>query len=219
MVGTDHGGLHVSMFEQHDDPDVIIPDKIAQPLVYSAQLLLINAIVAIALLQYGLFAVIFILYLTSVWHWREPRFSSIARRADYLAVVTAVSYGSYVAAMITDPIGPIVWFGGMIIIFFIFVSNETLYYLQVRRFPDGSPSVPTMTPHGRHRDPERGDYPDIDRHPCATLCCHPKGTEPNTAEREWVYQRTVFVHMVCVHIFANALALFLIVFAYALQDN
>lgn len=36
-------------------------------------------------------------------------------------------------------------------------------------------------------------------------------TKPNTAERDWVYKRTAFVHLTCVHVFANALALTLII--------
>lgn len=36
-------------------------------------------------------------------------------------------------------------------------------------------------------------------------------TYPNTMERERVYKRTVYVHLLCIHVFANALAFVLII--------
>jgi hypothetical protein len=37
-------------------------------------------------------------------------------------------------------------------------------------------------------------------------------TYPNTGEREWVYYRVAFIHLLCIHVFANILALVLILF-------
>lgn len=37
------------------------------------------------------------------------------------------------------------------------------------------------------------------------------GTLPNTQERDFIYTRTVWVHLICVHIAANALAIALVI--------
>lgn len=113
------------LFEQHDDADVIIPDKIARPLVYSATLLFVNAIVAISFLNYGLFAVLMFVYITSLFHWSKPRFSAIARRVDYFAVFVAVLYGSIYAIVIIKKLKYLLmWFIGLSVISVIFICNE-----------------------------------------------------------------------------------------------
>lgn len=115
--------VNIELFEQHNDDDVIIPDKIAFPLVISSHLLLVTAVVAIIFQHYGIFAVIFAVYLTSIWHWSKPRFSRIARYADYIAVFTAVIYGSYVAAHLSMKYY-LIWFCGLGLISIIFITNE-----------------------------------------------------------------------------------------------
>lgn len=164
-------------YPQHGDDDVIIPDNLAWPLVISSHLLLVSAIVAVAFARYGLFAVLFAVYVTSIWHWHKPRFSRIARYFDYVAVFTAIGYGSYVALTI-DQTYMLVWFIGIAVIGTIFVANEATYYLNARS----------------------KDSPE-------SLC----GTAPYTIERERVYQRTVCVHLLCVHVMANALALTVVI--------
>lgn len=115
--------FNIDKFIQHDDIDVVIPDHIAFPLVISSHLLLVTSIIALIYNDYGLFAVIFILYLTSVNHWRKPRFSRIARVLDYLAVVTAIAYGSYFSVTLSKPY-TISWFCGLAVIGIIFAINE-----------------------------------------------------------------------------------------------
>jgi len=95
---SDANSAHAPKYLQHDDPDVIIPDKISRPLVISAHLLLVTAGVSVFRdKRYDLASVLLAVYITSIFHWSAPRFSSISRRADYLAVCTAVSYGTYVS--------------------------------------------------------------------------------------------------------------------------
>ena len=115
----------IQKYEQHDDADVIIPDKIARPLVYSATLLLINAIVAISYLNYGLFIVLLFVYITSLFHWYKPRFSALARRIDYFAVFIAILYGSIYAILIIKKLKYLlIWFIGLFIICIVFICNE-----------------------------------------------------------------------------------------------
>lgn len=78
--------------------DVVIPDKIARPLVYSANTLLITSVISIMHSQYGIASTSILLWITSIIYWYAPRYSSPRRYADYAAVLTAVSYGSYVVS-------------------------------------------------------------------------------------------------------------------------
>jgi hypothetical protein len=110
-------------YKQHDDPDVIIPDDIAGILLISAQLLLLVAVLAACFGRYGLAGVVFAVYLTSLLHWQKPRFSSIARKLDYLAVLAALAYGSYVATTVAYTY-ELVWFIGFGVAAVIFLINE-----------------------------------------------------------------------------------------------
>jgi len=53
-----------------DGKDVIIPDRIARPLVYSAHLLLANSIYSFVLGVWSLGVALFLVYVTSILHWR-----------------------------------------------------------------------------------------------------------------------------------------------------
>ena len=35
-------------------------------------------------------------------------------------------------------------------------------------------------------------------------------TKPHTKDRDWVYKRTVYVHLICIHVLANILAIILV---------
>lgn len=125
-----HFPCFIASYEQHDDPDVIIPFRLSRPLVYSAHLLLINGIVALVFGDYGLFAVLFFVYCTSIVHWSKPRFSAIARFVDYFAVLCAVTYGSVFVVLLEEQNVKeaqsliTMWFVGLCIIAVIFVCNE-----------------------------------------------------------------------------------------------
>ena len=174
-------------FEQHDDPDVVIPDKIARPLLVSAHLFLVVAIVAACYGRYGLFGVIFVLYLTSIWHWHRPRFSSLARKFDYAAVLASIIYASYIATTLNRKY-QLIWFIGLAVIGCIFITNEYLFYIQVMKSFDGK-SLDEMGSDGKNA----------------------WETKPNTPERDFVYKRTAFVHCIFVHTLAASLALAVII--------
>ena len=73
-----------------DADDVIIPDDIARPLVYSSWLLFATSVAAGLRGEAGLSLVTFLVFVTSILHWSSPRFSSWRRYADYFAVVFAI---------------------------------------------------------------------------------------------------------------------------------
>ena len=180
--------------EYIEDPDAVFPDVHARPLVVSSQLLLISSAAAFyvaakreVMIGFGVGAALLFLYVTSVCHWHRPRFSSVARILDYAAVVTAVTVGSAAAVTATTPAWIAVWFVGLALIAAIFAVNETLYYVQVMKTPAGGEGLAT--------EGLWGFLP----------------TKPNTPERDAVYRRTATVHMLLIHVLANALALALII--------
>lgn len=192
----------IAEFVQHDDPDVIIPYHISIYLLYSSHLLLVTSIVAVSYGRYSLFAVLFAVYITSVMHWRKPRFSTIARKLDFIAVFAAIAYGSYYSIDRCNQTELIyTWFIGLLIIAVMFTTNEVLYYYQVMKLPTGATVILS---HNINKSYHTNDNKSL-------FCYYFKPTQANTIERDNVYKRTVFIHLLCVHIFANALALTLVI--------
>ena len=181
-----------------DDPDVIIPDEIARPLVVSSFLMLITAVSAALHAEYGLTVVSSGLFVTSIVHWIKPRFSGWRRPADYLAVVTALGYGSFLAATRARTTEwTCVWFSGLGVVGVIFVWNETMYYMALQRKPTG------------------GDVLAVEDSVASFAsrvqpCCGVKPVAEGSDERRWVFHRVMWVHLLCVHVLANALALLMV---------
>ena len=176
-----------------DSNDVIIPDEIARPLLLSSNLMLITAIVAATYNVWSVCVSAIAVWLTSLLHWSAPRFSSWRRVLDYAAVGSMVVVGSWTAIRDAKSIGwTLVYFGGLALIGVIFVMNETLYYLQLQKTPAGgilSSSQVTAA---------AGKF----------ACLAP--TAPGTAARRFAYARAVWVHLLCIHVLASALAIVLI---------
>lgn len=207
-VGNPTRNLHQSQsqfaeqFKQHDDVDVIIPDEIARPLLYTSQLLIISCVLAIVKDRFDLGGVIFTVYVTSILHWSKPRFSSIYRYLDYIAVGTAVSYGTYVSTTLETKY-TLVWCAGIAAVGLIFVCNESLYYLQASRHPSGRVILETI-------DLEEHSNKTNENHIYCN-CIEVPSTLPGTPEREWLYIRTVRVHALCIHVLTNALASYVLI--------
>ena len=188
----------VNVAAADDDPYVVIPDDIARPLVASSFLMLITAVVAAMHHEYGLVVVTSAVFLTSIIHWRKPRFSGWRRPADYLAVLVALGFGSILAATRARSVEwTCVWFGGLATVGVIFVCNETSYYLQLQRKPTG------------------GDVSVVEDSVASLAdsikpCCGLLPVEKGSAQRRWVFHRVTWVHLLCVHVLANALALMMV---------
>ena len=173
-----------------DDPDVIIPDNIARPLLVSSNFMLGTAILAFTRGAWQLGAAATFCWITSLLHWHSPRFSSWRRKLDYAAVASVVAVGSWMAIASTRSAGwTTTYFAGLAVIGVIFATNETLYYYQLQRTPTGGKLSSSESSVG---------------------CCAP--TKPGTAARRWAYTRAVWVHLLCVHVLASALACVLLLF-------
>ena len=188
------------------DPDVIIPDSIARPLLVSSNLMLVVATLALALRsQWPLAAAAVFVWVTSLLHWYSPRFSSWRRILDYMAVCTYVGVGTWLALRYARSTSwTAFYFSGLALIGIIFTANETLYYLQLQRTPVG----------GRFTSVQGSDASDA-RPPLSAAGRLVRRFAPplKAAEaRRWAYRRTVWVHLFCVHVLASVLACLMVAF-------
>ena len=168
------------------DPDVIIPDATARPLLLSSSLMLITAVLALLHGEFSITLTSSLLWLTSVLHWHSPRFSSVRRRADYAAVVAALTNGCWVASTrARSPAWSAFWWVGISAVALLFTCNETAYYIQVMKTPLGGSKA-------------------------VSECPGLPATAEGSVERDLVYCRTMWVHLICVHVLANFLAVCLV---------
>lgn len=175
-----------------EDPDVIIPDDIARPLLYSSNLMLVTALLAGQRAAWPLAVVACAVWITSLLHWSAPRFSSWRRLLDYVAVASIIVVGSWTAVTRATLGWMLAYFAGLSIIGCIFAINETLYYHQLQRNPIG----------GRLNAELREE-----RRRCE--CLKPAR---GVAARHRAYRRAVWVHLLCVHVLASALSCTLLVY-------
>ena len=80
--------------DMDEDEDAVIPELIARPLLYSSHLLLVTVILAAVYGYWILMGLTLFVYITSVAHWRKPRFSTIERKLDFTAVAANIIYGT-----------------------------------------------------------------------------------------------------------------------------
>jgi len=165
--------------------------------------------------MYGIFAVLFIVYTTSVWHWHHPRFSSTARKADYIAVFSAIVFGSYVATTLTLTL-ILVWFIGLGIIGIIFATNEYTYYTEMKKSINGDDLLGLGSICHTDNSPNANEeFIDLEKGLVDNT-----NTDTNTnsnsnglsvEQKTRIYTRATWVHLICVHVLANSLALTLII--------
>jgi hypothetical protein len=156
--------------------------------------------------MYGIFAVVFLVYITSVWHWHNPRFSSLARKADYIAVFSAIAFGSYVATTLTTTL-ILVWFIGLSVVAIVFAINEYTYYTEMKKNINGDDFLGL----GNMCQPTDGS-PDTDNRDIETgLVDNNRNDKLTKEEKIKIYRRATWVHLICVHVLANSLALTLII--------
>ena len=191
-----------------EDPDVIIPDDVARPLLFSAMCLLVVSLVAALRGFAAVSALAALVWATSLLHWSRPRFSSWRRHADYAMVVTNLLYSSSLAATHAKSAGwTLFWFFGLACMAALFACNETLYFWQVLRVARYEVSEGSGGFIGCLEACASGDS-DASSEVGST--CAPLPTAPGSPERMRVYRRTVWVHALCVHVLASALAVLML---------
>jgi hypothetical protein len=161
---------------------------------------------------YGIFAVLFVVYITSVWHWHNPRFSSIARKADYIAVFSAIVFGSYVATTLTLTL-ILVWFIGLTIVGLIFAINEYIYYTEMKKSINGNDLLGLGSICQTDNSPNANEeFIDLEKGLVdSNTDTNTNSNDLSIEQKTRIYTRATWVHLICVHVLANSLALTLII--------
>mmetsp|Transcript_13203 Transcript_13203/g.39914 ORF Transcript_13203/g.39914 Transcript_13203/m.39914 type:complete len:205 (-) Transcript_13203:836-1450(-) len=175
-------------FAQQFDEEVIVPDAVARPLVFSSQLFLGVAIASAARRFWGIFACSLTVWVTSTNFWRAPRFSSWRRPADWLAVMATFVYASVLASTrVVNGAWTAVWFVGLAVLLVCFTVNESLCNFRLGTLPSGSYGYAFWS---------------------RSLGLKP--TDVGTIERHRALQANVWRHFCCVHVWGATLAFLLI---------
>ena len=164
-----------TVFLQHNDPYILIPQHISRQAFYSIQVLGFCIGAAYYTKYYITCLLISILYTTSMLHWNKIYYSSIIKKLDIFAVIVLVLnvtfYDSYYYKEYK-----IYWFICCPLFILTFIMNETLFYYQVLKNGD------------KKNDDKKFHYFSL------------QYTEPNTRERELAYYRSTYTHMLATHI-------------------
>ena len=62
------------MYLQHTDTDILVPQHISKKALYSTQCLIILSFIALTYSYYKLFILLFVLYISSLVHWRKVKY-------------------------------------------------------------------------------------------------------------------------------------------------
>ena len=228
----DTGGVRISIHEENESPctsaetpweprqadlelgdadlDIVIPDAIARPLVWSSNLMLVTAVVALVnparIHTWPLAASAIFTWITSLLHWHSPRFSSWRRKLDYLAVIVYIGVGTWMSVTRSRSAAwTAFFFIGLAVIGAIFTANETLYYLQLQRTPVGGRLQVARSRSASSEEAQ--DTPLV-----ARLAQHFAPPLTTATARRYAYKRTTWVHLLCVHVLASVVSCLMLIY-------
>jgi len=161
----------------HNQPGICVPPHISIYGVYSAHFFLLSSMVNMYHHYYWMFGTQFILYITTILHWRKVYFSSIYKTIDMIAAVTALINGLYETFNL-PPTYKWLYIYYALFMTGVFCINETIFYFQAKR-----PCQTIMT-----------DY-----YKWFSL----KYTTQNTSFREKAYYRVVYTHILFLHLLSS----------------
>lgn len=174
-------------FLQQFDAEVIVPDAVARPLVWSSQLFLGVSIACAVRGFWDLSACLLTVWFTSTNFWRAPRFSSWRRPADWIAVTVTFVYASVLAkTSVIAEAWTNLWFAGLAFLILCFTVNESLLNYRLGTLKPGAFWHSFWSARG------------------ITI------TEVGTFERHKAFQANVWRHFCCVHVWGAVLAFILI---------
>lgn len=188
-------------YDDHLDFKALTPSRLSKPLMVTAHLFI--PIVALALWRgfYVLACFLSPVYFTSLWHWHDPKKSSLARTVDIIAVLSAFCYSIYTSFQLRREI-TILWCCSSALQACVFYINGVLFSYQVEK-----PNALVQAAYNQEDDEDLVDWykntfsPSL--HKSFIL-----PTWPMTRERELAYCRCIYVHMVFIHMIPCTLAIY-----------
>jgi len=172
----------MTIYLQHEDPEILIPQHISRKAFYSATGFLINAIISF-IFDYKISApLLFTLFVTTLLHWNKVKHKGIIKTIDiFFAVITSI-YLLLVDSYRFCPEYQVYWFYGHYITVSAFVINECIFYLRTTPITIYIPFILRTSVFV----------------PCSNVLTF--YTKPNTYERELVYYINAYTHMFFCHI-------------------
>lgn len=168
--------LFTTMYLQHNDNDVLIPQHISRNAFYSIQLLLLNSLIAYKLNYNNSFYNLSILYVLSIIHWNKVKHRGIIKTLDTTMASYSMFCFTYFESNRFIRVYQQIWYLCVVFSLFGFFMNEYLLYYQV---------VNEKKTNIR----SKFHYFSL------------QYTIPNTYERELAYYRSTYTHMFFLHIF------------------
>ena len=169
-----------TVYKQHCDPHILIPQHISRRAFISATFLLNNSIIAYVLDYQVLCVLLGFVYVTTLLHWNAVKYKGIIKTLDTVIATTTILYLTFIDRYRFCPKHQEYWlyvFGAIVC---GFTMNEYLLYMQVTRYSNQVKYI-------------KNNY---ETWPLTLL----NYTNPNTYNRELAYYRSTYTHMFFVHI-------------------
>ena len=166
------------IYLQHIDLDILVPQHISKNALYSAQAFIILSCVAFMYKYYNLFILLFMLYISSLLHWRKVKYFSLIKVIDIILAFLTISVITFYDITRFCPFYRNIWYYSVFIISTAFTTNEILFYYQILRYKNKIIDKPCKKYH----------YFSLEY------------TNPNTIQREFAYYRSTYTHMIFIHI-------------------
>ena len=165
------------IYSQHTDPIIVVPQHISRYGLYSAQLILLNAICNY-IYGYNILTIIGLsLYITSLLHWHKIKSDGLAKTLDVITCVTTINYITFNDSLYFCPRNRQLWILSAFVSIIAYLTNK--YIGSYQQFVKGS------------------DYFAADE-PYRFFSL--KYTWPNTLHRELSYKYATYVHIILLHV-------------------
>tara|TARA_B000000557_G_scaffold260930_1_gene259066 strand:+ start:372 stop:962 length:591 start_codon:yes stop_codon:yes gene_type:complete len=165
---------------RHDDSLIAVPDHVGVVGVFTGHMFLASSVVNYNNHYYSLSLTQFMLYITTMLHWKKIYHDGICKRLDItMCYIHGVNF--FYHAFLMHKIYTLITVIVGIFVLIIYYTNEYIFYYQSRR------DRPLMKSEIM-QETENFVYFSL------------KYTLPNTCHRELAYYHTVVVHTFCLHI-------------------
>jgi hypothetical protein len=208
--------INYNNYKQHNDFDIIIPEHISCIGIFSAHIFLVASIVAFINKFNMLSPFIFIVYITSLFHWNCPKYSGYTRTIDIIAVLTSLVYGT-VTSFTIPLFYTYIWCFGISFSILIFAINEYIYYYQVKIVQDAiftkdldkiKAIILSICKKNKYNYQYKHKHKNL-----ISIYFSIDPTIPNTENREKAYIRNTLTHVIAIHFLPGILAIYCMIFS------
>ena len=170
---------------------IIVPQQISRQALYSIPIFLPTYLVFKSL-NYDFAEILLLLLFTSIYHWNKILKISFIKILDIITSITTLAIITFYSSKRFNYHSYLIWQITASIIFVSFLLNEYLFYYQVLK--------------------------NCQKHNAITCCNFHYftilWTEPDTVERSCAYYRSVYTHMIFLHIVPGTISIYCALHSY-----